>query len=220
MQGIALMKYTAPLCHSVARAWSQTRRSVVALAAAASIVGLMVIAPVAGARNRARAHRASRGCANANTRVGRAPRSALKAAVVCLINKQRRAHGLPALRANRRLDRSAQGWTNVMVADGEFSHGSNFSARISATGFIWSTVGENIATGFPTPREVVSAWMGSTGHCQNILSSSFADVGTGIRARPVRGFASRPATWTQDFGLPMGHHAPSGNTGAAAGCPY
>jgi hypothetical protein len=62
--------------------------------------------------------------------------------------------------------------------------------------------------------------MGSTGHCQNILSSSFADVGTGIRARPVRGFASGPATWTQDFGLPMGHHAPSGKTGAAAGCPY
>ena len=214
------MKDTAPLCHPVARARSQTKRSAVALAAAASIIALMVLASVAGARNRASAHRASRPCANANTRVGRAPGSALKAAVVCLINKQRRAHGLPALRANRRLDRSAQAWTNVMVADGEFSHGSNFSSRISAVGFIWSTVGENIATGFPTPRDVVNAWMGSTGHCQNILSPSFADVGTGIGAKPVRGFAGGPATWTQDFGLPMGHDAPSDNTGASAGCPY
>jgi uncharacterized protein YkwD len=213
-----LIKDTAPLCQLVARARSQTKRSIVAVAAAASIVALMVLAPVAGARHRARAHRASRTCAN--TRVERAPRSALKAAVVCLINEQRRAHGLPALRANRRLDRAAQGWTNVMVADGEFSHGSNFSARLSAAGFIWSTAGENIATGFQTPRDVVNAWMGSTGHCQNILSPSFADVGTGIRAKAVRGFASGPATWTQDFGLPLGHRPPSGNTAAAAGCPY
>ncbi len=215
-----MIKDTALLCQLVAHARSETKRSVVAVAAAASIVALMVLAPVAGARHRARVHQVSRTCADANTRVGRAPRSALKAAVVCLINKQRRAHGLPALRANRRLDRSAQGWTNVMVADGEFSHGSNFSARISAVGFIWSTAGENIATGLKTPRDVVNAWMGSTGHCQNILSPSFADVGTGIRARGVRGFASGPATWTQDFGLPVGDHPPSGNTGAAAGCPY
>jgi uncharacterized protein YkwD len=215
-----LIKDTASLCQLLARAWSETKRSVVALAAAASIVALMVVAPVAGARHRARAHRSSRTCADANTRVGRAPRSALKAAVVCLINKQRRAHGLPALRLNHRLDRSAQDWTNFMVAQDEFSHGSNFSARISAVGFNWSAAGENIATGFPTPREVVDAWMGSTGHCQNILSPSFADVGTGIRAKPIRGFASGPATWTQDFGLPVGHHPPSGNTGAAAGCPY
>jgi uncharacterized protein YkwD len=124
------------------------------------------------------------------------------------------------MQANRRLDRSAQGWTNVMVTDGEFSSGSDFSARISAVGFVWSAVGENIATGFPTPRDVVDGWMGSTGHCQNILSPSFADVGTGIRAMPVRGFASGPATWTQDFGLAVGQHAPSGNVAAAAGCPY
>jgi uncharacterized protein YkwD len=214
------MNDTAPLCHSVARARSGTKRTVAALAATASIVALMVLAPLAGARNRARALRGSRACANANTRVGRAPRAALKAAVVCLINKQRRAHGLPRLRTSRRLDRSAQGWTNVMVADGDFTHGADFSARISAVGFIGSSVGENIATGFPTPRDVVSAWMGSTGHCQNILSPSYADVGTGIMAEPVLGFATGPATWTQDFGLPIGHHAPSGNTAPAAGCPY
>lgn len=214
------MKDTATLCHSVARARSQTKRSVIALATSASIVALMILVPVAGARGRARAHRGSRACADANTRVGHAPRSALKAAVLCLINKQRRAHGLPALRANRRLGRSAQGWTNVMVADGEFSHGANFSARISAVGFIWSTVGENIATGFPTPRKVVSAWMASTGHCQNILSPIYSDVGTGVNGRAVRGAASGPATWTQDFGLPMSQHAPSRNSGPAHGCPY
>ena len=39
-------------------------------------------------------------------------------------------------------------------------------------------------------------------------------------ARPTRGYASAPATWTQDFALPMGNATPSGNTGPQSGCPY
>lgn len=138
---------------------------------------------------------------------------------MCLINEQRRAHGLPRLRESRRLDRSAQGWTDTMVRDGMFTHGSDFAARITAAGFTWSTAGENIATGFPTPRSVVDAWMASTGHCQNILSPSYADVGTGVDNHGIRGYGG-PATWTQDFALPQGASPPSNNSGPAAGCPY
>lgn len=144
----------------------------------------------------------------------------LKAAVVCLINQQRARHHLPRLRASRRLDRSAQRWTNAMVARRAFSHGADFSARITAVGFDWSAAAENIATGYPTPLAVVRAWMASLGHCQSILSPMYLDVGTGISRHPVRGFASGAATWTQDFGLPMGRRAPSGNFGPASRCPY
>ena len=54
-----------------------------------------------------------------------------------------------------------------------------------------------------------------------ILDEPFSglDVGTGLSKSPVRGFGSR-GTWTQDFGLPMNRHAPSGNWGPANGCPY
>ncbi len=142
----------------------------------------------------------------------------MRGAVLCLINEQRAAHHLPALRASRLLNRSAQGWTDAMVASGDFSHGADFAARITAVGFSWSAAGENIATGFVTPRQVVRAWMDSTGHCRNILNPSYADVGTGVSARPLRGFP--PATWTQDFALPMGRSAPSGDWGPANGCPY
>jgi uncharacterized protein YkwD len=107
-----------------------------------------------------------------------------------------------------------------MVSARVFTHGSNFARRITAAGYIWSAAGENIATGFPTPRAVLSGWMRSTGHCENILSPSFRDLGIGVVARPVRGYASGPATWTQDFGLPRGAHAPSHNLGPARGCPY
>jgi uncharacterized protein YkwD len=144
----------------------------------------------------------------------------MRTAVVCLINQQRAAHRLPALQADSRLDRSAQAWSNAMVAKHDFSHGANFAGRITATGFRWASAGENIATGYRTPRQVVRAWMGSAGHCENILNPTFRDVGTGVNRHGVRGFASGPATWTQDFALPLGQSAPSHNWGPAKGCPY
>jgi uncharacterized protein YkwD len=107
-----------------------------------------------------------------------------------------------------------------MVARRAFTHGVDFSARITAVGFDWSAAAENIATGYPTPLAVVNGWMRSLGHCQNILSPMYLDVGTGLSRHPVRGFASGEATWTQDFGLPMGRRSPSGNFGPASGCPY
>jgi len=107
-----------------------------------------------------------------------------------------------------------------MVAGHIFTHGSNFAGRISATGFRWSTVGENIATGYRTPRQVVGAWMASAGHCDNILDPAFSDVGTGVNRHGVSGYASGPATWTQDFALPLGQSAPSRNWAPAHGCPY
>lgn len=116
------------------------------------------------------------------------------------------------------LDSSAQRWTNIMVITGQFTHGVDFASRLTAAGFNWSSAGENIATGFHTPRDVVKAWMESTGHCQNILDPTFEDVGTGVSGQPVGQYGG--GTWTQDFGLSMGRPAPSSNTGPAGGCPY
>jgi uncharacterized protein YkwD len=159
------------------------------------------------------------GCAHARTPIVAASRHQLQVAVMCLVNDQRTQRRLPRLRASQRLNRSAQGWTNTMVRSGSFSHGADFAARISAVGFSWSTAGENIATGFSTPAAVVGAWMASTGHCQNILSPSFADVGTGVSSQGMAG-AGSAGTWTQDFALPMGQRAPSHRSGPASSCPY
>jgi uncharacterized protein YkwD len=161
---------------------------------------------------------AHRGCAGANTRATAAPKAAMRSAVVCLINQQRAEHHLPALHSNSRLDDSAQHWTDAMVSSDQFTHGVNFAARISAAGFHWSFAGENIASGFVSPRDVVRAWMRSPDHCQNILSPIYSDVGTGVSPHGVLGIPA--STWTQDFGLWMGHSAPSNNFGPAHGCPY
>lgn len=158
-------------------------------------------------------------CAHANTPVSRATRYQLRRAVVCLINHQRTSRGLPRLRANWRLNRSAQSWTGTMVRRQIFTHGTRFWTRISAVGFNWSTAGENIAVGFRTPGQLVKGWMASTGHCENILDPAFSRVGTGVLNQGISGWGGA-ATWTQDFALRMGRRPPSRRMGPADGCPY
>lgn len=159
-------------------------------------------------------------CPNADTPATGAPLDEMRTAVVCLINQERAAHGLPTLKISAKLNRSAQSWNQWMIGSGNFTHGSNFAGRISAVNYDWQTAGENIATGFPTPRAVVQAWMASPDHCRNILDPNFRDVGTGEAPAAVGNWATQPSTWTQDFGLLMSQNAPSRNTGPQNGCPY
>jgi uncharacterized protein YkwD len=58
-------------------------------------------------------------------------------------------------------------------------------------GISYSSAGENIAKGQRTPQEVMNAWMNSSGHRANILSSSFTQIGVG--------YDSRANTWVQMF---------------------
>jgi uncharacterized protein YkwD len=200
---------TAVLCLGEARAWTAARRVATLVAMLLAAMSFVSVA-AAGAR----------GCSAAHTTIAHASRAQLQRAVVCLVNQQRRSRGLPGLRENSRLNRSAQGWTNVMVTHRDFSHGADFAARISAVGFDWSNAGENIATGYTNPVAVVNAWMASKGHCQNILNPQYRYVGTGVADNAISGYSTLAGTWTQDFGLLMGQHAASGNWGPAEGCPY
>jgi uncharacterized protein YkwD len=160
------------------------------------------------------------GCAFADIPATSGSLNEMRAAVVCLINQQRNMRGLPSLSVSTKLNASAQSWNQWMVSTGNFTHGTNFAGRISAVGYDWQTAGENIATGFATPRQAVAAWMASPDHCRNILDPSFRNIGTGVTAAAVGSFASQPSTWTNDFGLLMSQNPPSGNTGPQNGCPY
>jgi uncharacterized protein YkwD len=196
---------------------------------AGSLLGVVPAATATTARqthanhhkhHKGRSARAAADCSGANDPVGSTAPQILRSAVVCLINQQRSLRHLPGLTASPLLDRSAQGWTDVMVSSDQFTHGTNFASRISAVGYDWRMAGENIATGYATPRGVVRAWMASTGHCQNILNPAYRNVGTGVSNRAVTGFATGPGTWTQDFALGMNSTPASNNFGPADRCPY
>jgi uncharacterized protein YkwD len=159
-------------------------------------------------------------CVGSHDRIGRVPRPAIERATICLLNHQRSERGLPRLSGSLMLIRSAQHWTNTMVHDGAFSHGANFSARITAVGFDWSRVGENIADGYRTASGAVTAWMRSLGHCQNILTPVYREVGAGFDPGSALSGSALEGTWTLDFALGMHQRARSEDWKPAEGCPY
>ncbi|HZU60375.1 MAG TPA: CAP domain-containing protein [Solirubrobacteraceae bacterium] len=161
-------------------------------------------------------------CPHADVPATSASASEMAAAVDCLVNQQRLRFGLPPMKVSRNLNRSAQKWSDQMVATGNFTHGSDaaFRKRLLAAGFNWAQAGENIATGYLTPRDAVAGWMASPDHCKNILDPDYREMGTGENRAPVGASASGPATWTQDMGLLMSQSPASGDHGPENGCPY
>jgi uncharacterized protein YkwD len=119
--------------------------------------------------------------------------------VVRLVNVERTKAGCAALTVDPRLTTAAQGHSADMVAKNYFDHtspdGGTFTARIQATGFPLTQVGENIAAGQPTPAAVMTAWMNSAGHRANILNCSYNQLGVGYAKGGSYGYY-----WTQDFG--------------------
>lgn len=165
-------------------------------------------------------------CANDNVPLSTLSAGRVRAAVVCLVDQERRRFGLPALRQNRRLDRAAQRFSDEMVARDFFSHdapaphASRPPQRIRAAGYHWEAWGEDLATGYPTAVAAVSAWMSDVGHCQNILFPLYRDIGVGFVNRALPRYSSSPALWTNDFALRRGRAAPSRQLGPANTCPH
>ena len=89
-----------------------------------------------------------------------------------------------ALAMNTKLRNAARGHSEDMAANNYFSHtsldGRTFDQRIHDAGYTASgTLGENIAAGQPSPQSVVNSWMGSPGHCRNIMDPAFRAIGVG-----------------------------------------
>ncbi|GAJ74455.1 putative membrane protein [Vibrio sp. JCM 18905] len=76
------------------------------------------------------------------------------------------------------------------------SDGSNMSDRVNATGYAWSAIGENVAVGQSSINAVVNAWLSSEGHCLNIMSSDFDQMGASLVENHS---ASYGYYWTQVF---------------------
>jgi uncharacterized YkwD family protein/spore coat assembly protein SafA len=116
-------------------------------------------------------------------------------AVIQLVNNERAKQGLPALKRNWELQRVAQFKAEDMTDKKYFSHNSPTYGTpfqmMKSFGIKYSSAGENIAQGQRTPQEVMNAWLNSSGHRANIMSSSFTEIGVG--------YDSRTNTWVQQF---------------------
>jgi len=103
--------------------------------------------------------------------------------VLTLTNQERSKQGLGPLAICPTLDNAAQMHAEAMKDQDFFEHENPFtgedpSSRGEQAGY-GPYVGENIAMGYQTPREVVRGWMDSPGHRENILNS-YLHLGVGI----------------------------------------
>jgi uncharacterized protein YkwD len=135
-----------------------------------------------------------------------APVSAEDARLLDLVNEARAtattcgSHGTfpPAgpLAIDPRLSSAALDHSAEMRRLGVMSHvgadGSTVGDRVTRQGYAWRSVGENVARGYDTPESVVSGWLGSAGHCANIMAADFVHLGVG----------RDDLYWTQVFGRP------------------
>ena len=79
------------------------------------------------------------------------------------------------------------------------SDGSKVGDRATRVGYNWRTVGENIAIGSQTAEAVVQGWIKSPGHCANIMSPGFTEMGIAYVADAN---SEAGIYWTQVFATP------------------
>ena len=101
-----------------------------------------------------------------------------------LINQERAAQSLPAYTAQGQLQTAARLHSTDMACNGFFSHtgsdGSTVGLRVTAQGYSWSWVGENIFAGTSaTPQSAFDWWMNSALHRANLLSPNYIEIGLG-----------------------------------------
>jgi uncharacterized protein YkwD len=108
----------------------------------------------------------------------------------------------PPLTISRELGDAAVAHARDMARKNYFDHrgadGSQPKDRVISAGYDPRLTGENIALGPETAEEVVDGWLGSPGHCANIMDARFQQTGVALANGRERG----KIYWVQTFGLP------------------
>jgi len=113
----------------------------------------------------------------------------------------------PPLIWNTELELAALGHAQDMSRNRYFDHksknGQALIDRLFATGYTYDGfqsyfIGENIAMGQNSIREVMDGWIASEKHCKNLMNPDFKEVGIAV----VNSY------WVQDFGArnPFNNH--------------
>ncbi|MDK2840533.1 MAG: hypothetical protein PWQ17_38 [Anaerophaga sp.] len=112
----------------------------------------------------------------------------------------KRHEAVAPLQWNAKLAKAAQKHADDMADNDFFDHtGSDKSTvviRIEREDYSWRAVGENVAMGPRSVREVVEGWLESPGHCSNIMNGEFTEMGAAL--------SHDGKYWVQVFATPRG----------------
>ncbi len=91
---------------------------------------------------------------------------------------------------------TASDWTGAKLGKA-----SDMKERIENYDYTWRTLAENIAAGTftNTAEKVVQQWLDSDGHCANLMSDSFTEVGMAMIYKEDSKYSYY---WNQNFGRP------------------
>jgi len=109
----------------------------------------------------------------------------------------------PPLQWDEQLEQAAARHAQDMARHAYLDHrgrdGSTPAQRVSAAGYRWRSVGENVAAGQPSAEDVVEDWVMSPGHCANLMNPSYTELGASFA---VNLQAREAVYWVQAFGRP------------------
>ena len=163
----------------------------------------LVLALVAGAPAQA----APDDCSNATAAAARVSQHSVAEAVRCLVNAERAARHLPALKDAPALRHAADAHARDMVVRRFFAHvspsGATLTDRARRAGYDGFTLGEDIGWGtdeLGTPAAIVEAWMHSRPHRAVIRHPRFREIGVGVNLGTPEDPGAAGAVYVIDLG--------------------
>jgi hypothetical protein len=111
--------------------------------------------------------------------------------LLILTNQQRQNNNLAALTDNSELDQAAANKAADMFSKDYWAHnapdGTTPWVFIKSAGYNYIYAGENLARGFNSASDVITAWMNSPEHRQNVLSPNYQNVGFAVATGNLTG---------------------------------
>jgi uncharacterized protein YkwD len=131
-----------------------------------------------------------------------------KAAILCIVNRERAARGVRSMRPSAVLNGPATAHSADMVAGKYLSHtgsaGDSVYQRVSRAGYAWTAVGETLTWGAgqrSMPSRLVASFLQSPEHRSILLDPNYRDLGVGLAlGAPVRNARGASSTLTLVFG--------------------
>lgn len=131
------------------------------------------------------------------------------ARIAQLTNAERVKAGQSSLTVSAALTQAAQQKAQHMLAEDYFAHISPSGVTpwfwMSKVGYTYQVAGENLAIDFVEAEDVVTAWLASPSHRDNMLMDSYTETGVAVATGEFQGGTSTVVVHM--FGLPSGASA-------------
>lgn len=112
--------------------------------------------------------------------------------IISVTNAARQTAGVPPVHPASELMRAAEAKAKAMVAANSWSHDTPSETPwqfIAGAGYQYTIAGENLARNYDSAAEVVTAWLASPSHKDNLLNPQYTDTGVAVE---VGDFPGKP----------------------------